>query len=52
MKSEMKMTMLPFRCINGVLKEKTRILVTHHLSYVEEVDHIYVMSDVSKYSFI
>ena len=43
--------MLSFRCINGVLKAKTRVLVTHHLSYLEDVDYIYIMNDVSIQSF-
>lgn len=33
------------RCINGALKDKTRILVTHQLHFLPEVDYILVMKD-------
>ena len=37
------------RCICGTLKGKTRILVTHSLNCLDQVDEIYVMKDVSVY---
>ena len=33
-------------CINGLLKDKTRILVTHHLQYLEEANRIILMKNV------
>ncbi|XP_060065900.1 ATP-binding cassette sub-family C member 5-like [Ylistrum balloti] len=33
------------RCIDGVLKNKTVLLVTHQLQYLEHCDEIYVMSE-------
>lgn len=34
-------------CINGVLKNKTRVLVTHQLQYLKEADEIILIDDVS-----
>lgn len=34
-------------CINGYLKEKTRILVTHQVQYLKEVDSIVLLTNVS-----
>ena len=33
-------------CISGILKNKTRLLVTHNLSYLSEVDIMLVMNEV------
>ena len=33
-------------CINGLLKEKTRILVTHHVQYLKQVDTVILLTDV------
>ena len=35
------------RCINGVLKNKPRILVTHQLQYLQAADKILVLKEVS-----
>ena len=35
-----------FSCIKNYLKSKTRILVTHQLQYMQEVDKIIVMDKV------
>ena len=32
-------------CICGVLKEKTRVLVTHHHEYVNRADYVYILKD-------
>ena len=40
-----------YRCINGCLKNKTRILVTHQLGYLEDVDKIYIMKFVSELAY-
>ncbi|XP_067010232.2 ATP-binding cassette sub-family C member 10 [Anabrus simplex] len=33
------------RCINGLLKRKTRILCTHHVKYLMTADHVLVMDN-------
>lgn len=33
-------------CINGLLRDKTRILVTHHLQYLKEADEIILIDNV------
>uniref|UniRef100_A0A7S4FWP9 ATP-dependent transporter ycf16 n=1 Tax=Eutreptiella gymnastica TaxID=73025 RepID=A0A7S4FWP9_9EUGL len=35
------------RCINGVLKKKTRILVTNQLQYLSHADRIYLLQDTA-----
>jgi len=37
------------KAINGFLKDKTRILVTHQLQYLKEVDQILVLKDVNTF---
>lgn len=32
-------------CLCGFLQNKTRILITHHLQYLEDVDNIYLLND-------
>ena len=32
-------------CIMGLLREKTRVLITHHTSYLHEADHVVLMKD-------
>lgn len=32
-------------CINGFLRHKTRILITHQLQYLKEVDHIIILEN-------
>ena len=39
------------RAINGFLHNKIRILVTHQLQYLQEVDQIVVLKTVSNYVF-
>jgi len=39
------------KAINGFLKDKTRILVTHQLQYLKGVDKILVLKEVNWYSF-
>ena len=34
------------RCINGVLKNKPRLLVTHQLQYLQTADKILVLKEV------
>ena len=38
-----------FRCINGYLSSKVRILVTHQLQYLSDADQILVLSEVNIY---
>jgi ATP-binding cassette subfamily C (CFTR/MRP) protein 10 len=33
------------KCINGLLRSKTRILCTHHIQYLLSADHILVMEN-------
>ena len=33
------------KCIKKALRHKTRVLVTHQLQYLNQVDHIIVMSE-------
>ena len=33
-------------CINGILKDKTRILITHQLQYLKEADGIILIDNV------
>jgi ATP-binding cassette subfamily C (CFTR/MRP) protein 10 len=33
------------KCISGLLRNKTRILCTHHIQYLLSADHILVMED-------
>lgn len=33
------------KCLMGLLKDKTRILVTHSLNYVAQADHIIVLEN-------
>lgn len=35
------------KCINGFLKDKTRILITHQLQFIHDVDRILILKDVS-----
>lgn len=35
-------------CINGYLKNKTRVLVTHQVHHLESADQIFVLRNVSK----
>lgn len=35
-------------CINGFLKNKTRILVTHQLQYLKQCDNIILLNKVCK----
>lgn len=39
--------MFPFQVIgpNGLLKDKTRVWVTHNVSYLAQTDHILVLKD-------
>lgn len=32
-----------FRCVCGLMKKKTRILVTHQLQFLPEVDRVFVL---------
>ena len=38
--------MCPFRCINGYLKDKLRVLVTHQSQFLKDVDTIIVLKKV------
>jgi len=38
-----------FRCINGVLKDKLKILVTHQVQYLQYATSIYTMTEVSEF---
>jgi hypothetical protein len=33
------------QCLKGILKEKTRVLITHQLQYLSEVDRILVLKE-------
>lgn len=35
------------QCINGYLKNKTRILVTHQIQYLRDCDYIIILNNVS-----
>ena len=37
-----------FRCIKGELEGKTRILATHQIQFLNKVDKIIVMKEVSE----
>lgn len=39
-------------CISGFLKNKTVILVTHQLQYLQSVDHIVILNNVSLYNLV
>ena len=36
------------RCLNGILKNKLKILVTHQIQYLENATSIYTMKNVNK----
>jgi ATP-binding cassette subfamily C (CFTR/MRP) protein 4 len=35
-------------CVNGILKEKTRILITHQLQFLKEADEIIFIVEVRR----
>jgi len=37
------------KCINGYLKNKTCILVTHQLQYLKECNYVIILNNVCKY---
>ena len=45
MSCHINLCLLHYRCINGLLKDRTRVLVTHQIHMLNKADRIITMED-------